>query len=155
SYSETGVLGEAELATAEKGRQAYEEAVRQLVRFVTWWKDRPKDQRKDRHRRKPTMPIPWGQRPHGWPPFPAATRPVRRYVHARAPDLSRVPAIGARAHQPRGPLDLLSQLCQQVPGLPVAAGRRARGPRPRRRRGDLSGRAPPVLRRSRRRGAQL
>src|SRR5438132_7723862 len=27
SYSETGVLGEAELATAEKGRQAYEEAV--------------------------------------------------------------------------------------------------------------------------------
>ena len=34
SYSETGVLGEAELATAEKGRQAYEEAVKQLVRFV-------------------------------------------------------------------------------------------------------------------------
>src|SRR6266545_4364859 len=63
SYSETGVLGEAELATAEKGRQAYEEAVKQLARFVAWFKDRPKDKRRDRHRRPPTMPIPWGQRP--------------------------------------------------------------------------------------------
>ena len=63
SYSDTGVLGEAELATAEKGRQAYEEAVKQLVRFVGWWKDRPRDPRKDRHRRPPTMPMPWGQRP--------------------------------------------------------------------------------------------
>lgn len=63
SYSETGVLGEAELASAEKGRQAYEEAVKHLVRFVTWWKDRPKDERRDRHRRPPTMPTPWGQTP--------------------------------------------------------------------------------------------
>jgi creatinine amidohydrolase len=63
SYSETGVLGEAELATAEKGREACEEAVKQLIRFVDYWKDRPKDQRRDRHRRAPTMPIPWGQRP--------------------------------------------------------------------------------------------
>jgi len=63
SYSETGVLGEPTLATAEKGRLAYEEAVKQLVRFVTWFKDRPKDQRRDRHRRAPTMPMPWGQRP--------------------------------------------------------------------------------------------
>ncbi len=63
SYSETGVLGEAELATAEKGREAYEEAVKQLVRFVAYFKDRPKDLRRDRHRRPPTMPIPWEQRP--------------------------------------------------------------------------------------------
>jgi creatinine amidohydrolase len=61
SYTETGVLGDAELATAEKGREAYEEAVKQLVRFVTWFKDRPKDQRRDLHRRPPTMPMPWGQ----------------------------------------------------------------------------------------------
>jgi len=61
SYSETGVLGDAELATPEKGRQAYEEAVRQLVRYVTWFKDRPRDQRQDHHRQPPTMPIPWGQ----------------------------------------------------------------------------------------------
>jgi len=63
SYSETGVLGEAELATEEKGRTAYEEAVKQLVRLVTWFKDRPKDRRIDRHRTPPTMPIPWKQRP--------------------------------------------------------------------------------------------
>ncbi len=63
SYSESGVLGEAELATEEKGKAAYEEAVKQLARLVTWFKDRPKDQRKDRHRTPPTMPIPWKQQP--------------------------------------------------------------------------------------------
>jgi creatinine amidohydrolase len=63
SYSETGVLGEPELATPEKGREVYEEAVKQLVRFITWFKDRPADVRRDRHRRTPTMPIPWNQRP--------------------------------------------------------------------------------------------
>ncbi len=65
SYSESGVLGEAELASEEKGKAAYEEAVKQLVRLVTWFKDRPKDVRKDRHRTPPTMPIPWKQRPIG------------------------------------------------------------------------------------------
>jgi creatinine amidohydrolase len=63
SYSETGVLGASELASADKGRQAYEEAVKHLVRFVSWFRDRPVDVRRDRHRRPPTMPIPWGQRP--------------------------------------------------------------------------------------------
>ena len=63
SYSDTGVLGEAELATAEKGKEVFDEAVKQLVRFVTWWKDRPRERRKDRHRRAPTMPMPWGQQP--------------------------------------------------------------------------------------------
>ncbi|HEX3315022.1 MAG TPA: creatininase family protein [Gemmataceae bacterium] len=61
TYSETGVLGDAALATAEKGRQAYEEAVKQLVRMVTWFKDRPKDERRDLHRKRPTMPLPWSQ----------------------------------------------------------------------------------------------
>ncbi len=65
SYSETGVLGAAELASQQKGRAAYEEAVKQLVRMVTWLKDRPKDQRKDHHRTPPSMPMPWGQRPVG------------------------------------------------------------------------------------------
>jgi len=63
SYSDSGVLGEAELATVEKGKAAYDEAVKQLVELVTWFHPRPKDQRKDRHRRKPTMPMPWKQRP--------------------------------------------------------------------------------------------
>jgi creatinine amidohydrolase len=62
NYSATGVLGEAELATAEKGKQVYEEAVKQLVRFVTWFKDRPAEQRRELHKKKPTMPMPWGQR---------------------------------------------------------------------------------------------
>jgi creatinine amidohydrolase len=61
SYSETGVLGDAELATAEKGRQAYEEAVKQLTGFIHYFKDRPVDVRRDRHRKPPTMPMPWGQ----------------------------------------------------------------------------------------------
>lgn len=63
SYSDTGVLGEAELATPEKGREAFEEAVKQLLFFVRYWKDRPKDQRRDFHRKPPTIPIPWGQTP--------------------------------------------------------------------------------------------
>lgn len=63
SYSETGVLGEAELATVEKGRRACEEAVKQLVRLVRWFKDRPKDPRGDHHRSPPTMAMPWRQQP--------------------------------------------------------------------------------------------
>lgn len=61
SYSDTGVLGEAELATVEKGKAAYVEAVKQLVELVTWFKDRPKDQRTSKHRQPPTMPMPWRQ----------------------------------------------------------------------------------------------
>jgi creatinine amidohydrolase len=61
SYSETGVLGEPELASADKGREAYEEAVQQLARFVTWFRERPVDVRRDRHRQPPTMPMPWGE----------------------------------------------------------------------------------------------
>ena len=62
SYSETGVLGAAELASAEKGERAYEESVRQLARLIQWFKDRPKDRRRERHRKKPTMPMPWNQK---------------------------------------------------------------------------------------------
>jgi creatinine amidohydrolase len=65
SYSDSGVLGEAKLATAEKGEAAYNEAVKQLARLVTWFKDRPKDERKDHHRKPPTMPMPWRQKPIG------------------------------------------------------------------------------------------
>ncbi len=61
SYTQSGVIGDAELATEEKGRVAYEEAVEQLVRYVTWFQDRPKDVRGSRHRTPPTMPLPWGQ----------------------------------------------------------------------------------------------
>jgi len=63
SYTESGVVGAADLATAEKGQRAYEEAVTQLLRFVDYFRDRPVDPRRDRHRQPPTMPLPWGQRP--------------------------------------------------------------------------------------------
>ena len=62
SYSKSGVLGDAELATAEKGKEAYQEAVKQLVKLIHWFKPRPKDQRQDHHRQAPTMPMPWGQK---------------------------------------------------------------------------------------------
>lgn len=69
TYTESGVIGDPELATAEKGREAYEEAVRQLVRFVRWFGERPPDPRRDHHRQPPTMPLPWGQE-HGGPGEP-------------------------------------------------------------------------------------
>jgi creatinine amidohydrolase len=65
SYSETGVLGEAELATKEKGERVYREAVKQLCHFVNYFHPRPKDVRKELHRRPPTIPIPWKQRSQG------------------------------------------------------------------------------------------
>jgi creatinine amidohydrolase len=61
SYSATGVLGDAEKANPAKGQVAYEEATKQLARFITWFKARPKDRRRMLHRRKPTMPMPWNQ----------------------------------------------------------------------------------------------
>jgi creatinine amidohydrolase len=63
SYSDSGVLGEAKLATVEKGERVYNEAVKQLSKLCAWFKDRPKDVRKDRHRTPPTMPMPWRQQP--------------------------------------------------------------------------------------------
>ena len=61
SYSETGVLGDAELATKEKGEKVYNEAVKQLGIFVEWYQKRPIDVR-HAEQVKRTMPIPWGQR---------------------------------------------------------------------------------------------
>ena len=61
SYSETGVLGDAELATEAKGQEVYEEAVKQLARLIPWFHGRPKDPRKDHHSTPPTMPMPWSQ----------------------------------------------------------------------------------------------
>src|SRR5579872_4062950 len=65
SYSATGVLGEAELATKEKGERAYREAVKQLCSFINYFHPRPKDVRRELHRKAPTIAIPWGQRSQG------------------------------------------------------------------------------------------
>ena len=67
SYTGTGVLGEAELATKEKGRRAYVEAVRQLCNFIDYFHPRPKDARRELHRKPPTIPIPWKQRSQSQP----------------------------------------------------------------------------------------
>ena len=61
TYSPRGVMGEPELATAEKGEQVYHEAVRQLSDIVNFFRPRPRDVRQRHQQRKPSMPIPWGQ----------------------------------------------------------------------------------------------
>jgi creatinine amidohydrolase len=61
SYSESGVLGDAELATPEKGRQAFEEAVTRLCEFISAWRRTPPPSRKENHRPEATIPMPWDQ----------------------------------------------------------------------------------------------
>jgi creatinine amidohydrolase len=61
SYSDTGVLGEAELASKEKGRRVVEEAARRFADLIKEFSARPKPKRGDHHDRLPTMPMPWGQ----------------------------------------------------------------------------------------------
>ena len=63
SYSETGVLGAADLGTAAKGKAVVEEAAKQLARLVQEFAARPKHPCVDHHRVKPTMPMPWEQAP--------------------------------------------------------------------------------------------
>jgi creatinine amidohydrolase len=65
SYTGSGVLGEAALATKEKGERVYHEAVKQLCSFVNYFHPRPKDARTELHRKPPTIPIPWKQRSQG------------------------------------------------------------------------------------------
>jgi creatinine amidohydrolase len=61
SYSESGVLGDAELATAAKGKVAFDEAVNRLCEFITEWQKAPVPTRKENHRPRPTFPMPWDQ----------------------------------------------------------------------------------------------
>ena len=43
SYNDTGVLGDAEKATKEKGERVFVEATKQLGRFVNYFRERPID----------------------------------------------------------------------------------------------------------------
>ena len=61
SYNDTGVLGDAEKATKEKGERVFHESVKQLGRFIDYYRDRPIDVRGRHQAHKPKMPIPWGQ----------------------------------------------------------------------------------------------
>ena len=93
SYSGTGVLGEAELATKEKGERVYKEAVKQLCNFVNYFHPRPKDVRKELHRRPPTMPIPWKQRSHGEQPAqsPKSKKAQQKTAARRTPNRRKRP----------------------------------------------------------------
>jgi creatinine amidohydrolase len=61
SYTDSGILGESTLATAEKGRRALDEAGKQLARLCTEFRKRVKPKRGDHHDPAPTIPLPWGQ----------------------------------------------------------------------------------------------
>ena len=61
SYSDSGVLGQATLATKEKGRRAVEEAAGQLARMLAEFRALPQPSRGDHHGVAPSMPMPWGQ----------------------------------------------------------------------------------------------
>ena len=61
SYSDSGVLGQASLATRDKGRRAVEEAARQLARMLAEFRALPRPPRGDHHATAPSMPMPWGQ----------------------------------------------------------------------------------------------
>jgi creatinine amidohydrolase len=63
SYMDQGVAGAAQLATAEKGKVACDEAAKHLARFIEEFGARPRDPRVDHHVETPTFPMPWGQGP--------------------------------------------------------------------------------------------
>lgn len=48
SYSETGSLGQPELATAEKGERVFEYGVERMISFARWFKTRPMHPRRPR-----------------------------------------------------------------------------------------------------------
>jgi creatinine amidohydrolase/Fe(II)-dependent formamide hydrolase-like protein len=54
----TGVMGQPTLATADKGRRIFEEAVTRLVEFVGEFQKRPDRPRVDHHAQAPTSPLP-------------------------------------------------------------------------------------------------
>jgi creatinine amidohydrolase/Fe(II)-dependent formamide hydrolase-like protein len=56
-YSESGVMGEAEKATAEKGRLAFEEASKNLAGFVQEYYDMEIVEPSRRQEREPTFPL--------------------------------------------------------------------------------------------------
>ena len=43
------------------GERIYHETVKQLCRFIDYFRNRPLDTRGRHQARKPSMPIPWGQ----------------------------------------------------------------------------------------------
>ena len=59
TYTESGVIGRPSLGTAEKGRVAFEGAVGETLRFCSWFRTWQSPPRRDRHRRPPSMELPF------------------------------------------------------------------------------------------------
>lgn len=57
--TETGSMGNPELATDEKGQLVFDHAVSQMVALTTWFRNRPDPERVDRHDRKPAFDLPF------------------------------------------------------------------------------------------------
>lgn len=57
--TETGSMGNPELATAEKGELVYNHAVDQLVAMAKWYKGRPDQERVERHAKIPEFELPF------------------------------------------------------------------------------------------------
>ena len=58
TYVEDGTFGQPTLASAEKGKRIFEEAVNQLVQFAEEFQKRPSRRRVDHHDEPPTCPLP-------------------------------------------------------------------------------------------------
>lgn len=63
TYTPEGIMGAADIATADKGEAAVKEAGKQLARLAREFGVRPKSPRVDHHLTPPTMPMPWEQTP--------------------------------------------------------------------------------------------
>jgi creatinine amidohydrolase len=58
TFAENGTFGQATLATADKGRRIFEEAVKRLNELVDEFRNRPSPPRVDHHAAPPSCPLP-------------------------------------------------------------------------------------------------
>ena len=59
TYSETGSIGQPELATAEQGKLVFEYTVDRLVALTRWFRARPNPPRREHHVPPPTFDLPF------------------------------------------------------------------------------------------------
>jgi creatinine amidohydrolase len=60
TYTETGVIGEADKGTPDKGRRVFDHAAARMVEMVRWLRARPRPERRDHHVIPPTFALPFG-----------------------------------------------------------------------------------------------
>lgn len=59
TYTDSGIIGQASLASAEKGQIAFEGAVARLIEFARWYRTWTNPPRVDHHGAAPTMELPF------------------------------------------------------------------------------------------------